>query len=487
MDLGQVFTNKNVAEYMISFFSFKKNASLLDPCFGAGAFLQASTSYGYKNIDGYEIDNDLYHITQKKYPKLILYNKDFLSASPEKKYDGIIMNPPYVRQEKINNLEPLGITKQILRENPLFVELPSTANLYMYFILKSISLLKNNGELVVIFPSSWLQAKSGKKFQQSLYSKCTLLTQIYITGEVFEKNALVEVIILHLRNGVFNFNGTIKNVKVSSNGDLLTHNTVTDEKNILFNIPFSSIGSVKRGLTTGCNSMYINPQFTDKKSLKHLTSIISTPKAIEGYGTKNAKTDKLFFPDLDFEFTSEIYKHIAKWEANIKLSSKPKTLFAKLLKNNSWYLIKTIDSTGILFGYFVRNNMKFILNDSENLARDNFYIILPKIDTLLAFALLNNYYTYLQLEEIGKKYGAGLLKLQRYDIEALNFPNINFFSNEELEHLKKLSQDLVRTGNSDIVDEITKIIGNHAVVDYTTVIKRYTAVKKLRLEGHTNV
>ena len=36
MDLGQVFTNKLVAEYMTSLFSLKKSACMLDPCFGNG-------------------------------------------------------------------------------------------------------------------------------------------------------------------------------------------------------------------------------------------------------------------------------------------------------------------------------------------------------------------------------------------------------------------------------------------------------------------
>ena len=42
MDLGQVFTNKTVAEYMVSQFELEKDSLILDPCFGTGAFLKAS-------------------------------------------------------------------------------------------------------------------------------------------------------------------------------------------------------------------------------------------------------------------------------------------------------------------------------------------------------------------------------------------------------------------------------------------------------------
>lgn len=485
MDLGQVFTNKNVADYMASLFCLKKNAVLLDPCFGRGVFLQAAISNGYTNIEGYEIDSELYITTKQKYPDLKLFNQDYLCADFEKKYDGIIMNPPYVRQEKIDNLEPFGITKRILRQNKLFSNLPSTANLYMYFIFKSIDLLKDSGEMVVIFPSSWLQAKSGKQFEKSLYSKCTLVKQIHITGEVFEKNALVEVVILHLKKGLLDVEAVIENIEIS-NGIFVTLQMVSTIDELGFECPFCNLGSVRRGITTGCNSMYINPSFKENKSKEHLLLIISTPKAIEGYSTTNAKIDYLFMPKPELGYTSEIQNYASKWKERIKSFGRPKTLLAKIDATESWFLIKSIDSVGILFSYFVRNDMKFIFNNTGCLARDNFYIIKPYIDTMLVFALLNNYYTFFQLEKVGKKYGAGLLKLQRYDIEELKFPDIALFLDKEIEQLKVLSQELILTGNPDLIGEITRIIANHADVNYETVVEYYFEIKKQRLEGLAN-
>jgi predicted RNA methylase len=93
---------------MVSLFRLKKDALLLDPCFGKGVFLHAAISNGYRNIEGYEIDCNLYITTKQKYPELNLYNQDFLLADIKIKYDGIIMNPPYVRQEKIDDLALLG-------------------------------------------------------------------------------------------------------------------------------------------------------------------------------------------------------------------------------------------------------------------------------------------------------------------------------------------------------------------------------------------
>ena len=104
MDLGQIFTTGNVASYMVNLFTIPKDARIIEPCFGEGAFLRALTDSGYSEVDGYEIDKKLFDNVKNKYPKYNLVNADFLSCNSDQLYDGIIMNPPYIRHEKINDL-----------------------------------------------------------------------------------------------------------------------------------------------------------------------------------------------------------------------------------------------------------------------------------------------------------------------------------------------------------------------------------------------
>lgn len=271
MDLGQVFTNKTVAEYMVSMFELGKDALILDPCFGAGAFLTAGMLQGFTNIEGYEIDEELYEKVKKQFSQFKLYNKDFLKVSNTRKYDGIIMNPPYIRQEKIDDLEKLGITKNKLRKNKIYEQLPSTANMYMYFIFKALDLLKVDGEMVVIFPSSWMDARSGKAFQMALNSRATIIKQVHISGEVFEKSALVEVVILKLKKGSIKCKSQVEYLE--ARGDSICEVLkAVDYEDIEFDIPFSKYASVRRGLTTGYNAMYINPAF--EKVIMDLCKIV---------------------------------------------------------------------------------------------------------------------------------------------------------------------------------------------------------------------
>ena len=478
-DLGQVFTQSNVAKYMVSLFDLPKHAEIMDPCYGAGSFLEALASSGYSNITACEMDTVLFESTKNEYRQYHLINGDFLKLNGSNTYDGIIMNPPYIRQEKINELKSFGITKEKLRLNSIFSGLPSTANMYMYFIMKAIDLLKEGGQLIAIFPSSWMNARSGEDFQNLMLSKCGLERQIHIYGDVFEQEALVDVVILKLIKGR---NGTIVSEEYleSNNGKIITVSAIDGMDINIFSCPFSELATIKRGLTTGCNEMYINPDLLYAGD-DCFRPIVSSPKSIEGYTTTNARLDRLFFP-LDEETPVEVLEYLKFWKNKIIKEQKPKTLYMKVNSSNKWYELREICGEGILFGYFVRNDMKFVMNETGVLARDNFYVIKPKVDKWVLFALLNNYYTYYQLELSGKRYGAGLLKLQRYDLEALTFPEYMKISTDDKKELERLSRKLLEIADTSVLDEITAVISKYSDIGYNEITDRYFSVKSNRLE-----
>ncbi len=481
-DLGQVFTRQVVAKYMTSLFDLPKEATVLDPCFGAGAFLEALESYEFKNVTGCEVETALYEMQKSKFKEYQLLNQDFLQFESSEGFDGIIMNPPYIRQEKIDDLKYLGITKKKLRQNIIFNNLPSNANMYMYFILKAMDLLKTNGQLVVIFPSSWLNAKSGHQFKKALLNTGRIEKVIYLHGDVFEKEALVDVVILKVVKTTAVLDTIEEYLEVL--GENIEPMLLKKESmRTVFECPFDKLASIQRGLTTGCNQLFINPDI--KSSDAHFKEIISSPKSLIGYSTDNAKLDQLL--DCTGGDLSEHAKcYLDTWKKKILIDGKPKTLLTKIQNGQNWYVVRTVPSRGIIFSYFVRNDMKFILNDSDMLVRDNFYIIRPYGDKLLMMALLNNYYTFYQLENFGKKYGAGLLKLQRYDLERLRFPCVDQMSNDDIIKLKNLAQRLVVSGNSDLIEEITKVLSAYSAVDSETIEKEYREIKKQRLEGIKN-
>ncbi len=134
---------------MISLSDVDKNAQILEPSCGEGVFIQSLIEKGYKHIIGYEVDKMLSHHSQ-----YIIY-ESFVSAVIDKKFDLIIGNPPYIRWK---NLEKE--LKEELETNPLWNKYFNSLCDYSYiFILKSITLLKEGGELIFITPEYWLNTK----------------------------------------------------------------------------------------------------------------------------------------------------------------------------------------------------------------------------------------------------------------------------------------------------------------------------------------
>ncbi|MEW6654401.1 MAG: N-6 DNA methylase, partial [Bacteroidota bacterium] len=143
---GQYFTPKQIAEFMVDLAEVPINSAVLEPCSGKGVFLDTLHEKGFTKITSYEIDETL---IEKKHKTI---NESFVSASINKKFKLIIGNPPYIRWA---NLE--DELKVELINNPLWNKYFNSLCDYLYFfILKSIELLEDEGQLIFICPEYWL-------------------------------------------------------------------------------------------------------------------------------------------------------------------------------------------------------------------------------------------------------------------------------------------------------------------------------------------
>ena len=147
-----------------------------------------------------------------------------------------------------------------------------------------------------------------------------------------------------------------------------------------------------------------------------------------------------------------------------------------------WYYITVPEAAQIVFSYIIRNNLKFVLNEEKCNVRDNFYMITSRYDSLFLMALLNNYYVYKQLESIGKSYGKGLLKLQKYDIDEIKIPHPDTIQEEDKAKLIKLTEELVKSSDESHIDAITNLLAPY--YGYNSVKKQYIELKSKRLAHH---
>ena len=92
-------------------------------------------------------------------------NRGFPEIFKEGGFDIVVGNPPYVRQET------LGEEFKVYAKSHYKSTFAGTADLYVYFIEKSLSLLANNGYYSIIVANKWMRANYGEALRKFLKTK----------------------------------------------------------------------------------------------------------------------------------------------------------------------------------------------------------------------------------------------------------------------------------------------------------------------------
>lgn len=477
MNLGQFYTKREVADFMVSLFTLEPEAKVLDPCFGKGVFIDSLLSNSSYLITGVEIESKSFNgYINPNSDRCNLINGDFFDV--REKYDGIIMNPPYVRQEEIDDLSPLGINKQKLQSSCGFAIISPKANLYMYFILKSLSILNNGGELIAIFPNSWTHTRIGKEFSEQILHFGSIAEFINIEGNAFDGNPLVDVCIIKFIKGLTaaTINKQVTIGKDSSIIEAIPTSTIKATNGL---VKLCTIANIRRGITTGFNKIFINPPIITQN---HLEEILSSPKYVTGYSTKTCILDKMLSIKSDDKLNDEELEYLNNCSKYILKEGKPKSLKSLIDKDKKWYITNIPATSQIIFSYIIRECMKFVLNDGDRQVRDNFYMINSKLDKYLLLSLLNNHHVYYQLECMGKSYGKGLLKLQKYDIDEIVIPQIGIISDEDKDKLIDCGKILVSNSDNSILDDITVILDKYYGIENAK--EQFLFMKQKRLYSY---
>lgn len=220
---GQYFTPKVVADFMIEMADISQNSSILEPSCGEGIFLELLQQKGFNNITAFEIDQEL----AQKFD-FVRY-ESFVSSKLSEKFDVIIGNPPYIRWK---NLE--DELKQELSISAIWNKYFNSLCDYLYiFILKSIKLLNENGQLIFICPEYWMNTTHSISLRNYMVQN-GYFEEIYHFNEtpIFDKVTVSIVVFKFVKNK--EKNEKIKVAKFYAN-QKLTNETLFNLKN---KIPF---------------------------------------------------------------------------------------------------------------------------------------------------------------------------------------------------------------------------------------------------------
>lgn len=485
-NLGQVFTSPILAKFMISLLeeNIHPQSKILDPCIGPNTFFKAlpkEVSNCY--LKGIEIDKNLINDEIQKFyndSKRTLIQGSFFDLDSTEKFDLIIQNPPYVRQELLAN----GVNSKSNIKNDIssnFSTVPSQSNLYIYFLLKSILHLNENGTMVAVIYDSWLYSSFGIFLKES-FLKLGHLTSIYHFKKSAFDNAEVGATVIKFVK-TKNSRKSTSYYSLNDLDDLKTYNGLTDKPHNLnpkelltysFNNAsvinfksklFKTLNSiVSKPIQRGTSAIVNNHFIFSEKKYPELKPIIKNISRIRTYKTTNGNAFVLALNGSISDATNE-YLESVKSKILDTPSDKYKAVKRDIALNKNWYTVKIKSSGNFIFNYYLRNNIDFIYNPNKHLSSDNFYSVNIEHSELAYLAILNSSFTRLNILNNSRSQGNGLRKIQLYEFKEIRVIDIRNISSKSINELEELGKSLMIANRYDnqqneIIEQIDFILSN---------------------------
>jgi type I restriction-modification system DNA methylase subunit len=485
--LGQVFTPHILAKFMVTLFKsdVQRHHKVLDPCIGPNTFLSYLDDIdSLIKITGIELDRSLLTDKVRAFytkPNRELIIDSFFNLPLSEKFDFIIQNPPYVRQELLMDGE--NSKSNALRSlSPLSKLIPAKSNLYVYFLLKSIFHLTEKGRMIAVIYDSWLYSDFGK-FLKETFARFGSIEAIYhfkknafqdadVGATVIdfkrvinpsEKNNLIKLFSLNTNKEIALYDCWPElQYKQISGQEFLTYRfneeTVIDFKNGFFK-PIEKLVSqpIQRGISSLANKYFIQKE-------KKFEELIPFVKDVTAISTFSITTEFFYLLALNEHISEKTKKHldIAKQEI-FENGDKFKALKGLIEHNPNWYKVQLKKPGNLLFNYYLRKNIDFLLNEELHCSSDNFYILNVEKHLLANFAILNSSFTRISVLLHSRNQGNGLRKIQLYEFKDIPVIDSSKLSNETIAQLEIAGEKLKSVGRfstdkEKMINEIDEIL-----------------------------
>lgn len=444
---------KFIVDRVISNFTKNNKVSILEPSVGDGVFLEALNDkcLNYK-LTAVEINNDELKKAKGKCTSnnTKFLNKDFLDYKPKNKYDLVIGNPPYVKKTRLKK-------KQIEAANKIFVKegiLKSKfKNLWAAFLIKSVTLLKDDGILAFVLPTDLLQVKFADEIKSYLKNQFKKL-EIFTFNNLMFNCKYQDTVVLFAYKKADNKGIYYSNIKstlqLAEKKFSLKKNTVLVKSNIkwihhcLTNSEISFLNKLQKslykinyycnskpGIVTGANNFFVINDDAVKsfKLEKFVLPIIQKGVFVNGRVT----FDEVDYKDLcssskptkllslkDNDFITKSLKQYLKIGIDQKLQERYK---CRIRKN--WFVVPNVSIPSD--GFFFKRSHKYpklIKNNAKILVTDAAYKVNMNSDYDIN-SLIYSFYNSLTLvfaELKGRYYGGGVLELTPSEFQNLPIP-----------------------------------------------------------------
>ena len=219
---GQHYTPLEVARLLAAFAVRAASDLILDPSCGDGRLLKEARERGKDlrgrragakgkiagQVFGIERSAGAARLAEKSGAEIVC--ADFFDAEPgaslggkidlPRRFDAVIGNPPYIRQELMGARDKLRVEKRLERgrvESPeiSWPRWSGRSDIYVFFFAHAARFLKPGGRLVFLTASSWLDVSYGAALREFLCENFKIISVIESTAESFFADASINTVI----------------------------------------------------------------------------------------------------------------------------------------------------------------------------------------------------------------------------------------------------------------------------------------------------
>ena len=362
---------------------------------------------------------------------------------PHKGFDVVVANPPYVRQEKIDRdvkpkLRSIYVDSTVAR-----------ADLYCYFYVRALQLLRDGGMHIFVCSNSWLDVGYGAKLQKHLLENAhvqavyeSAIERQFSTAQI---NTIISVIHKNpdkaddSKTRFISLRGEFE--KAMSDSDLQQERAVeaselaTSDKwgsvylrapdiyHVVLNkgkdklVRLGDIATVKFGLKTGANDFfYLSRDDIDKWGIEdeYLKLVMPSPQESRSILVEPLKLpNKLFMchKEKDDLSGTGALEYINWGESQGYHQRRSVT------SRRRWYDLGDRPGESLAVNVFVDTTVRTVFSRQEILFSHNFKCLVPAVlkPEQLCFAMNSTPYQLVTNTEGRSNFGEGVLEIQTYE------------------------------------------------------------------------
>ena len=439
-----------------------------------------------------------------------ILTSDFFDVEPERRYDAVIGNPPYVRYQNFTGAGRLKAMQAALAEG---VRLNGLASAWAPFTVHASRFLKADGRLGLVLPAELLTVNYAAEVRRFLLQRFASVRLIMFEELVFP--GVLEEVVLLLAEGqgpaptgsfeVFQARNLASLEEFERRATWTWFTPAKDGKwspALLASSALETCRSLEEaggfeqmrewgraylGSVTG-NNRYFTLTKSEVKALglrkdevvrisppgsRHLRGLIFSVKSWEEMAEEESVY--LFYPKGD-EPSPAARAYIEAGEAtNVHAAYKCRM-------RKPWWRVPLVPTPDLFLTYMDHERPRVVTNDAGAAHLNSLYGVALRDDRrevgreLLPIAMLNSV-TLLSAEMVGRAYGGGLLKLEPREAERLLVPSLATVE-ESAEELRQVRAQVGKSLRTGTLMEAVKLVDRVILTKYLQVAA--TAVAGIR-------